>query len=455
MKPALYLLKALILLGVIVTCSSCNNDSKTKKEIETFFSEYLSGKEVRYNEESSIKLADIAKEQKLVWEAWKNANNNFSEEKLLETASIDQKNSGEWNLPEELEPNAIMHYYWGSKGEKPNDGFSLFLYMHGSGNKNREWANGLRFAQNFDDAPSIYFVPQIPNTGNYYRWYQQSKQYAWEKLLRLAFVTGDVNPNKVYFFGISEGGYGSQRLASFYADYLAGAGPMAAGEPLRNAPIENCRNIAFSLRTGAEDKGFERYLLTQYTKDEFEKFEMKYPGSFKHKIELIPDSGHRIDYSHTTPWLKQFTRNPYPKFVSWENFEMDNIYRKGFYNIVVDERSNDDPATRTYYELEIDGNNISLKAELVTYEVTEKDPRWGIEMKYEKNYVPATKGKITVYLCPELVNLDKEVTLTVNGKDAFIGIVKPQRKHIVNSCATFFDPARLYSAAIEIDLQKL
>ncbi len=69
---------------------------------------------------------------------------------------------------------------------------------------------------------------------------KKSKQFAWEKLLRLAFVSGNINPDKVYFFGISEGGYGSQRLASYYADYLAGAGPMAGGEPLKKC---TCRKL--------------------------------------------------------------------------------------------------------------------------------------------------------------------------------------------------------------------
>ena len=59
-----------------------------------------------------------------------------------------------------------------------------------------------------------------------------------------------------------------------------------------------------------------------------------------------------------------------------------------------------------------------------------------------------------IYLCEELVNLDKEITLTVNGKEVFKGKVKPELKHIVNSCAAFFDPERLYPAAIEVDLTK-
>lgn len=131
---------------------------------------------------------------------------------------------------------------------------------------------------------------------------------------------------------------------------------------------------------------------------------------------------------------------------------MDGLYRDGFYNLVVKERSNNDDTSRTYYEMNIQDNSITLKVDLVTYKATEIDPQWGIQLKFDKTYQPATKGKVIIYLCDELVNLDKEITLTVNGKEVFKGKVKPELKHIVNSCATFFDPARLYPAAIEIDL---
>ncbi|MCL2560906.1 MAG: hypothetical protein FWE10_01100 [Rikenellaceae bacterium] len=444
-------------------CSICKTESRpaaATTEIETFFADYLSGKETPYTGRNHrIRVRDIAKEQARVWEAWKRANLNFDEETLIATRPIEEGNAGKWHLPESLEPNAIMNYYWGSKGDKPDGGYSLFLYLHGSGPPDQEWSNGLRFAQTFDDAPSIYFVPQIPNMGSWYRWYQRSKQFAWERLLRLAMLGGEVDPNRIYFFGISEGGYGSQRLASFYADYLAGAGPMAAGEPLKNAPVENCRNTAFSLLTGANDTGFGRNVLTEYTREAFGRLAAQYPGSFIHHIELIPGRGHGIDYTTMTPWLKQHVRNPYPKHVSWENFEMDGRYRKGFHNLAVGQRSNDDTSSRTYYELIIDGNDISLTVDLVKYETTEWLPfggvERGIEMKFSRSRTPAMKGKVTIYLCPELIDLNKRITVTVNGKRAFSGRVRPELRHIVNSCATFFDPARLYPAAIEVDLETL
>lgn len=431
-------------------------NDKTKEEMTTFFSDYLSGKRDSYNSNLTLDKKEFDTERQRVWEAWKVANQNFNEQKLIALESLENNKSGRWELPEALEPNAVMPYYWGSKGtSKPQDGYPLYLYLHGSGDKHGEWKTGLSLSKEFDDASSVYFIPQIPNTGNYYRWWQKAKQFAWEKLLRLAFVSGEIDPDKVYIFGISEGGYGSQRLASYYADYLAGAGPMAGGEPLKNAPVENCSNIAFSLLTGANDYGFDRNKLTQYTKDEFERLQQVYPDHYIHRIEQIPNYGHSIDYKLTTPWLKEYKRNPYPKFVNWENFEMDGIYRKGFYNLVVKERSNDDNNSRTNYKMDIKDNEITLNVDLVTYQVTEISEQWGVEVKYAKTFQPATKGKVIIYLNDKLVNLNKKVTLTVNGKQQFKGIVKPELKHMVNSCATFFDPARLYPAAIEVDLADL
>jgi len=211
-----------------------------------------------------------------------------------------------------------MAFYYGYKGDSiPANGYPLYIYLHGSGPRDAEWKTGIALAETFDDAPSAYFVPRIPNEGQYYRWWQRGKQYIWDKLFRQSIASGKIDPNRIYLVGISEGGYGSQRLASFYADYLAGAGPMAGGEPLKNAPVENCRNIAFSLRTGADDDGFYRNLLTRYTKETFDSMTVSHPGYYKHEVELIPGRGHSIDYSVTTPWLKTNVRDPHVTRVTW------------------------------------------------------------------------------------------------------------------------------------------
>lgn len=372
----------------------------------------------------------------------------FAAKALPPLRPLAQADTTLWQLPDSLEPNAVMPFFWGVKGDSiPSAGYPLYIYLHGSGPKQIEWANGLALAQRFDDAPCIYFIPQIPNEGQYYRWWQQSKQFAWEKLLREALASGLVDPDRIYMFGISEGGYGSQRLASFYADYLAGAGPMAGGEPLKNAPVENLRHTAFSLLTGGNDRGFYRNRLTAETGEALDSIAALYPGDFTHRVLLIPGAGHGIDYSLTTPWLARYTRCAQPKTVTWEDFDMDGRHRSGFYNLYVNRRPDGE---RTRYDMAIEGNNVVLTIQDVAYTTTETDPHWGIPLEFARSYSPAQNGEITIFLSDELLDLDSPVTVTLNGRQVWSAPVPRTPEALRLSAEAFGDPRRHFPAAITV-----
>lgn len=438
-------------IALIGLCLSAYGQSKSD-DIKQYFTGHLQGNSSCYTESYRLQWSDVETYRAQIWQVWCEANQAFEEDKLPSLRPLTNTDTLRWPLPEALEPNAVMPYYYGTKGDKPTEGWPLYLYIHGSGPKPHEWKAGYSLCSRFDDAPSLYFIPQIPNEGSYYRWWQRAKLFAWERLLRQSFVSGEVDVRRVYLFGISEGGYGSQRLASYYADYLAGAGPMAGGEIPSDAPAENCGHIAFSLRTGALDFMFARDLLTARTHELFDSLHQCYPTEYRHHIELIPERGHGIDYSPTTPWLAHFTRVVHPKHFIWEDFPMDGIYRRGFYNIAVQERDTTGGNERTRYEMTIKGNTIVLTIERVTYEATEREPRWNIPIKHRKHYTPAERGSFTLYLSDDMVNFDQKVTLIVNGKRAYHGKVKPDTSHLINSCATFFDPERVYAAGIEVRL---
>lgn len=447
------------LAGLITLFMGCKAEApgtdpgKIDQTYVNYFTGYLGGNKTAFTTSDPLKAKNVEKTQELVWNSWKAANAGFSEDKLATLKPLEKVQSGSFDLTA-YEPNAVMPYYYGTKGAaKPEAGWPLFVYLHGSGPKDREWSNGFTLGSRFDDAPSAYFIPQIPNEGGYYRWWQVAKQQAWEKLLRQAFISGEIDPNRVYFFGISEGAYGSQRLASFYADYLAGAGPIAGGEPLENAPAENCANLAFSFRTGSEDKGFCRNELTEAAQAEFDRLQGLHPGYYEHDIQVVPGATHTsIDYNPTTPWLKTHTRNPYPKYVYWENFNMDGRYRDGFYNLYVKERS-DENGARACYEMTIEGNTINLKVSNMTAEVTERTSQWNLAKTYSKSFTPATKGRVVIFLNDQLVDLDQPVIVNVNGKEVYNDTVELDAQNLVNSCAIFFDPARLYPAAIEVEIK--
>lgn len=423
--------------------------AQQRTEIYDYFVSTLRGNSAVAVPDNAFSVKQLKVRRDMVWAAWCKANADCPPSlRLAAPDSLNQAASHEWNLPAELEPDAVMPYYFGAKGAMPEGGYPLFLYLHGSGPKDYEWKAGLQLAGQFRDAPSVYFIPQIPNEGEWYRWYQKSKQYAWEQLFRQAFLRTDVNPDRLYLLGISEGGYGSQRLASFYADYLAAAGPMAGGEPLKNAPAENLGNIGFCLRTGAEDRGFYRERLTRYTREALDSLEHLYPTGYRHRVELIPGKGHHIDYSPTTPWLLHFARNPWPRHFIWEDYEMDGRHRSGFYNLWVHERP--DSLLRTRYDVSIEGNEIDIVVENVEYTCTELDPVYGIELKFARTYTPARHGHVTLFLDEHLVQLLRPVTVRVNGKTLFKSKPRLSVKHLVRSASVYGDPRRLYPAAVEL-----
>ena len=443
-------------LAVVFAVSPANAGAFSKKKakkVNSYFANKLQGGAAAYACNEKIDLSDIEAVRENVWECWRKAMNDINEEKLIAPyAATEPRDTGYWHLPEALESNAIMPYYFIKKGDMPSDGYPLFLYMHGSGDKEREWETGFQLCSLFEDSPSLHFVPQIPNAyGELYRWAIQSKQWAWEKLLRLAFVSGNVDANKIYFFGISEGGYGSQRLASFYADYLAGAGPMAGGEPLKNAPMENLANIAFSLRTGERDYGFARNYMTYTAAMTIDSLRKAHPENYNFFIELMPGMGHGIDYTPTTPWLRKFERNPHPTYFYWEDYDMYGRHRTGFYNLKVNETSRENDEQRTCYEVHIADNVITMSVNNVEYTTVEEI--YGIPMTFSKKYTLATKGSITLYLNETLFDLSKPVKVIVNEKEAFNGVVKPTLKAMVESCVEYFDPERLFPASVDVVIE--
>ena len=454
MKKISALLLVAALTGIPATSQDIVTEEMTTRIYDTF-STSLNGEGSAYEENTEIPAEQISATRDKVWSIWKSAVENFDEEKLFEVTELEKREKSSWKLPAHLEANATMPFYWGCNAVEvePDTKYPLFLYMHGSGDKNQEWETGIGLSLRRFYSPGIYFVPQIPNTSEY-RWATRSKQWAWEKLLRLAFLTDEVDANKIYFFGISEGGYGSQRLAAFYADYLAGAGPMAGGEPLRNAPMENVANIAFSLRTGALDDAFYRNKLTQKALEVADELQKQHPGYYNHFIEVIEGDGHSIDYRPTTPWLAEYTRDPHPDYFFWENYDMYGGRRTGFYNLRVMEPSlTNDNQGRACYEMTREGNTVTLDVKKVTY-TTVYAPS-GIEIDFTKQYETITKGKVRLYLNEKEYDLTQPVKVVLNGTEIFNGMVGTNLKTMVESCAYYFDPERLFPAAIDIDIEEM
>lgn len=89
---------------------------------------------------SSLSLEDIKKARTQVWRLWAEANKSLSEDKLPTLTPLSKESSAHsWLLTPEMyngqSYQAVMPFYYGSKGDKPEAGYPLYLYLHGSGEK--------------------------------------------------------------------------------------------------------------------------------------------------------------------------------------------------------------------------------------------------------------------------------------------------------------------------------
>ncbi len=131
---------------------------------------------------------------------------------------------------------------------------------------------------------------------------------------------------------------------------------------------------------------------------------------------------------------------------------MDGCRRDGFCNLYVVEPPATEAGERVFYEETIKGDTINLRVEKVEYTTTEKDNVWGIEMRFKRKYTPVEGGRLTVYLNRSLADLSHRLTVMVNGRQAFSGKVQENLSSMVNSCAAFGDPRRIYTAQIDVSL---
>lgn len=447
---------------------------------------YSANKEFESDEE--VDLADVDTKIAEIWDSWKLMNEVFvakGQEETLPSKLMIWGPKFSYTIPQELEgyyddydpnkyagPDAKMEYRWGYREGTPDkisQPYPLMILMHGSGDVVSEQTAIGTVAPNSVDGDGLYIVPRIPNgIGNYYRWYHQSKQWVWEKIFRQAMMRDDIDHDRIYFYGISEGAYGSQMLASFYADYLGGAGPMAGGVPLKDAPCENLRNTYFRIVTGSEDTDYGRNLLTQSVGEYLDRLQELDPEGYDHEVKIDQGLDHTGigtagEYQKMSPKLVKKERGVNPTIVRWENFPLDGRYRTGFYNLHEIEspvaetpsRASDTPA-RAYYMMDIDKskNLVNLRAYTVNYNDKKYWTGYGstITLESERDLTPATTGKIRVYLNNDLVDLSKPVTVKCNGQEVYNDTPKATVANMVNSCAEFYDPARVYPASVDVEI---
>lgn len=295
----------------------------------------------------------------------------------------------------EFEKKTITHddktLRWLEKtfGETPADGHSLWISMHGGGGapasiNDGQWQNQIRL---YEPTEGIYIAPRAP-TNTWNLWHEGHIDPMFQRLIEDYVILRGVNTNKVYLMGYSAGGDGVWQLAPRMADRFAAAA-MMAGHP-NESSLLGLRNLPFAMFVGANDTGVHRNEAVPARMKDMEALQKTDPDGYVHLSRVYKDLGHWMNLkdAEALPWMAKFQRNPWPKKIVW--FQ-DDITHDRFYWLKL-------PATAELkagqkITASVNGQNIHLEGD-----------------------VPAN---LSLLLSDQLLNLDEEILVSVNGKSVF------------------------------------
>ena len=190
--------------------------------------------------------------------------------------------------------------------------------------------------------------------------------------------------------GYSAGGDGVWQLAPRMADRFAAAA-MMAGHP-GDASLLPLRDLPFAILMGGADDAYDRNRLAAEKTAELARLHAADPGGYVYLSRIyegLPHWMNRRD-AEAVPWMARFTRDPWPRRIVWVQ---DDVTADRFYWLRIPDAAAAKRGDRT--DATVDGQTIALTGT-----------------------VPAG---MTLRLSDRLIDLDRPVRVTVDGRQVFSG----------------------------------
>ena len=393
----------------------------------------------------------VEKAAKTVWKAYKFGAIKLGWDKLPESPVTLSKTGAKNSHQLITVGTETMPFVTLCKGEAGSNGWPMFIALHGGGRSSnkvephgwavntREWNAQISIFKHLYPNGS-YFIPRMAND-NHGRWWFDYCLEIYDKVIKRAILFRNVDPNRVYIMGISEGGYGTYRLAPFMADVFAGGSAMAAGGLVENCPPENLLNTAFRTDVGERDHAYKHQEYAVKFHKALDKLDKVNGPGADHQIEVQLGKGHGIDYQAGPTWLVEQVRNPYPTKLVWTVQALHNSFRKNHFWLGYKKKPEAKGRfffTATYSRA---NNVVKIKAEQ-----TVGNSAQGTREALKDN-------TLYVYLNDKMVNLDKPVTVFLNGKKVYKKRVARKLSNLMESTAERGDPNFVFPGKIRLKIK--
>ena len=319
----------------------------------------------------------------------------------------------------------------------PAKRWPLLVTLHGAG------GNGLDWIRTWARSAGSKFVLIAPTTPKH-TWSARQGHYYALTALREAVDALNIEADRVYLDGMSMGGGGAFRLAEHFPDRWAAIGPRCNVPDIRQKKdksyvtmlAENYRMVPTYWVVGAKDEKIP-IEMARAAKSELEaaKGELVY--------REFADGGHdwSIEKDEVVlDWYEKHARTPYPDEIVWKSYE--KIFARAFWVEVV---KRTEPPPLIMVHLDMKGAESERRTEL--------RPPAVVRAKRKGNAIEISTEEVRelrVYLDDAMVDLDKPVTITVNGRKVHDAVVKRSLDFLIEDAHKRRDRSMLFTASVMV-----
>lgn len=384
---------------------------------------------------------EIGKVKESLWELWRKANEAATAEVGFEASETGKELV--WEIPQEERMKMRLI----PKDPKPEGGYPLVINLHGGGrypNEPQPWSSGINedewrtllsmCRQDYAGIAAFFVVPRMSDDRKG-RWYFAPQIHAFKRLVKLAMLSDNIDPERIYLTGISEGGYGTLRLGMFMPDYFGALGVLAAAEPLKGQEI-NLRHSAFTMEVGENDFGFARNTYAYQWEDRLKELKTQTPEAYTHRVRIQKGRGHGINYFEALPWMLGYRRQ----------VDVDNVSYL-YENIAPDYQDINGRFSDGVYFLDFRGLKAQSRSDRMLIEVRKRGNSYDISSEILSGQI---SGKIGLFV--DRIDHTKPVVVRLNGKVVYNKKVRATRGAVAESIVLYGDPKRIYTTLIQVSL---
>lgn len=284
-------------------------------------------------------------------------------------------------------------------------------------------------------------------------WWEWSQVSNFEAILKEVRATWNIDENRVVVYGGSDGGaalfFHAMRQPDRYAGYAGHVAPpdrlvRAEFRPDGQLHLSNLAGQRFHLGYGENDEKVPLRFIEKY-------MELFARHGALLDWYVLPGQGHSLRVppereQELARFLWRTTRDPLPDRLSWATERTDRYHRRSW--LVIDELA--PPGTRTPADesnlLPRLGTSLQLRGPTMP-----RLPYGQVDVVREGNRFTARTRSVAHFrllLAPGEVDLSQPITVLVDGRVAFEGMVKPDVTTLLSWAASDDDRTMLFAAEL-------